>query len=245
MLRALGQDLASMTTWSAVDTELYGEVAEVIDHTPRVHESAHYLPIYESVLDRTRPLRMLEIGSFYDDSLQMWREYLNRDSLIVGVDVNSKLLKIADSQGIRVRLGTEQTLSLLREAAAEFGPFDVVLDHGIHTSSHMVDCFRCLFSDALRDNGFYMVVDVHCDYQTAHRDSRLSFIDFVRALIDALHSQYQVAPSETSFRVGHPDRIREISVPAIAPILGGIEVYDSVVIVRRANRNLTERIHRP
>ena len=48
MLRALGPDLASMTTWSAVDTELQGEMAEVFNRTPRVHKLAHYLPIYES-----------------------------------------------------------------------------------------------------------------------------------------------------------------------------------------------------
>lgn len=244
MLRALGPDLASMAVWSAVNTERGGEIAEAFDRTPRVDTSVHYLPIYESVVDRTRPLRMLKIGSFYEDSLEMWRGYLHHESLIVGIDMNAKLLKIADSQGINVRFGAGQSLSFLREIAAEFGPFDVVLDHGSHTSSRMVDSFRCLFANALSNRGIYMVDDVHRDYQMAYRDSRLSFIDFVRALIDALHSQYQVTSNETSFRIGHPDRIREISVPAVTPILGSIEVYDSVVVVRRANRNLTERIYR-
>ena len=50
MLRALGPNLASMTTWSAVDTELHGEMAEVFNRTPRVQKLAHYLPIYESVV---------------------------------------------------------------------------------------------------------------------------------------------------------------------------------------------------
>lgn len=244
MLRALGPDLASMTTWSAVDTELHGEMAEVFNRTPRVHKLAHYLPIYESVVDRTRPIRMLEIGDFYGGSLQMWQEYLHPDSLIVGIDINSKFLKIADSGGIHVRFGGEQDVSFLREVAAEFGPFDVILDDGSHTSSHMVDSFRCLFANALSDSGVYMVEDVDCDYWTSYRDSRVSFIDLVRALIDAMHGHYQVASSETNFRVGHPDRIREVSVPAITPILGSIEIYDSIVIVRRATRDLTRSIDR-
>ncbi len=46
----------------------------------------------------------------------------------------------------------------------------------------MVDSFRCLFANALSDSGVYMVEDVHCDYLTPYRDSRLSFVDFVRAL---------------------------------------------------------------
>ena len=244
MLRALGPDLASMTTWSAVDAELHGEMAEILNRTPGVHKLAHYLPIYESVVDRTTPIRMLEIGSFYERSLQMWREYLHPDSLIVSIDIISQLLSIADSGGIHVRFGGEQGVSFLREVAAEFGPFDVILDDGCHTSSHMVDSFRCLFANALSDSGVYMVEDVDRDYWKSYRDSRVSFIDLVRALIDAMHSHYQVAISETNFRVGHPDRIREVSVPAITPILGSIEIYDSIVVVRRATRDLTRSIYR-
>ena len=245
MLRALGPNLASMTTWSAVDTELHGEMAEVFNRTPRVQKLAHYLPIYESVVDRTRPIRTLQIGSFYGGSLQMWQEYLHPDSLIVGIDINSKLLKIADSGGIHVRIGGEQNVSFLREVAAEFGPFDVILDAGDHTSSHMVESFRCLFANALSDSGVYVVEDVDCDYWMRYRDSRVSFIDLVRALIDAMHGHYQVATSETKFRVDHSDRIREVSVPAITPILGSIEIYDSIVIVRRTTRDLTRSIYRP
>ncbi|MCV7298516.1 class I SAM-dependent methyltransferase [Mycobacterium barrassiae] len=256
MLTALGPDLASMTTWSAVDTELHGELAEVFNQTPRVHKFAHYLPIYESVLDRTRPIRMLEIGSFYGGSVQMWREYLQPDSLIVLVDINSKLLRIADARGIHVRFGGEPNVSFLAEVAAEFGPFDVILDDGLsrraghaksdggHTSSHMVNSFRSLFANALTDSGVYIVEDVYCDYWTAYRDNRVSFIDFVRALIDAMHGHYQRATSETNFQVGHPDRLREASVPAITPILGSVEIYDSIVVVRRATRELTRSICR-
>jgi hypothetical protein len=225
-------------------TDLHGEMAEVFSRTPRIHKLAHYFSIYESVVDRTRPIRMLEICGFYGGSLQMWREYLHPDSRIVGIDIDSKLLKIADSGGIHVRIGGEQDASFLREVAAEFGPFDVILDEGSHTSSHMVDSFRSLFANALSDNGLYMVEDVDCDYWTVYRDSRISFMDLVKALIDAMHCHYQVATSETNFRVGHPERLREVPVPAITPILGSIEIYDSIVVVRRAARDLTRSIYR-
>lgn len=231
-----------MTTWPAVDTELHGEMAEVFKRTPRVHKLAHYLPIYEAVVDRARPIRMLEIGSFYGDSIQMWQEYLHPGSHIVGIDINSRLLKIADLGGINVRIAGGQHPSFLTEVATEFGPFDFILDGGSHTSSNMVSSFRYLFANALSQNGVYMVEDVHCDYWTPYRDSRVSFIDLVRALIDAMHSHYQAASDETCFRVGHPDRMREVTVPAITPILGGIEIYDSVVIVRRATRDLPRSI---
>jgi hypothetical protein len=55
--------------WSSYPrSELHGEMAEVVNRIPRVHKLPHYLPIYEAAVDRTRPIRMLEIGNFYGDS---------------------------------------------------------------------------------------------------------------------------------------------------------------------------------
>ncbi|SPM43074.1 putative methyltransferase [Mycobacterium numidiamassiliense] len=204
---------------------------------------ARYLPIYDSIIDRTKPIRMLVIGSFYTDSVQMWQEYLHPNSHVVGVDSNSKLLKIADSEGVHARLAdVEANAAFLKEAAAEFGPFDIILDDGGHTSSQMVESFRCLFANFLSDGGVYIVDDIDCDYRKSYRDSRISFIDFVKALIDAMHAHYQVTTSETNFQVGRPDRIQEVAVPAITPILGAIEIHDSLVVVRRATRGLTRSI---
>lgn len=206
MLKALGADVASMTTWSTVDTELNSEVAEVANRTPRVHKLPYYLPIYESVVDRTRPIRMLEIGSFYEDSLQTWQEYLCPESLIVGVDVDSKFVKVADSDGIRVRIAVGQNVHLLSEVAAEFGPFDVIFDAGSQTSYQVVDSFRCLFEGALNDNGIYLVEDVHCDYWTLFNS--FSFSDCVRALVDTMHGHYRIATSVSKFRTGHLVAVR-------------------------------------
>lgn len=201
MLRTLGPELAAMTTWSVVDTELPGAMAEVVDRTPRVHKVPHYLPIYESVVERTEPIRMLEIGNIYGDSLQMWQKYLHPDSLIVGVDIDSKLAKIADSGGSRIRIGGGQNAVLLDELAAEFGPFDVIIDAGSKMSSDMVDSFRYLFGNALGDSGVYLIEDVYCDYWTFV--NTFSYIDLVKMLIDAIFGHYRVATSVANFRAGH------------------------------------------
>lgn len=237
MLKALGPDLGSMTTLAAVDAELHREMAELGIHTPKVQKSPNYSPIYDSVVDPTSRIRMLVIGSFYGDSVEMWQELLHPDSLIVGIDVDAKLVKIADSQGIHVRIGREQTTSL-SGTAAEFGPFDVILDTGIHTNSHMVDCFRCLFVSALSDGGAYIVERVDCDYRKSYRNSPVSFIDLVRALIDAMHSK--VTTSGTSLRGRNPGNMLAVSVPTITPTLGSIEIYETIVIVRRTTPDLTQ-----
>jgi predicted O-methyltransferase YrrM len=92
---------------------------------------------------------MLEIGSFYGDSVQMWQEYLHPDSLIVGIDVNSKLVKIANAGEIHVWFVEEKKGSLLKKVTDKFGPFDIILDDGGHTPSIMVDRFRRVPVDAL------------------------------------------------------------------------------------------------
>jgi hypothetical protein len=201
MSRALGRDLASVTTWSTVDTELHGGMAEVIDRTPRVHRLPHYLPMYERTAIRTDAVRMLEIGSFYGDSLQMWQEYLHPDSVIVGIDIDSQLVKIADSGDVHVRIAGEQHDSLLRDIAEEFGPFDVIIDAGSQTSSRMKNSFRYLFENALSDSGVYILEDVYCDYWTLYNS--FSFSDLVSALIDVVRGHYQIATDIANFRVGH------------------------------------------
>lgn len=201
MLRALGRDHASVTTWSTVDVKLHGEMGAVIDRTPRVHGLQHYSPIFESLAFRTRPIKMLELGSFYGDSLSLWQEYLHPGSIIVGVDVDSNLMKIADAGSLHVRIGTEQDGCLLRELAAEFGPFDVIIDSGSQTSARMADSFECLFKNALDDGGIYIVEDVYCDYWTLYNG--FSFSDLFKALIDAARGHYQVATDITKFHSGH------------------------------------------
>lgn len=219
MLKALGRDVASGTTWSILDTELHGEAADVVDRTPRVHKLPHYSLIHECVTIRTRPIRMLEIGSFYGDSLEMWQGYLHPDSRIVMIDIDSKLVKIADSGSVHVRLGGDQNYSLLRDLAAEFGPFDLIIDAGSQSSSRMVSSFRSLFGNAMSEGGVYILGDVYCDFWTLYNS--FSFTDAVTALLDAVRGHYQLETDLVDFRGGH------------------------LLVARRATRDLRERSSSP
>lgn len=201
MSRFRRPDRASITTWSIVDTELNSDTAEVINPTPRVHTMAHYLLVFGSEIDRARPIRMLEIGNFYGDSIRMWKDYFPADSLIVTIDLSSRLVKIADTEGIHVRILASECDDVLSELAVEFGPFDIILDGGSFASFHMVDSFRSLFETRLTDIGFYMVEDTYSDFWSLF--NRLSVRDLPKMLIDAICGHYQVATNETNFRAGH------------------------------------------
>jgi predicted O-methyltransferase YrrM len=144
---------------------------------------------------------MLEIGGFYGNSLKMWREYLHPGSRITAIDLDSKLVKTSDSGGVHVRIGLGQDAISLAEVAAEFGPFDVIIDAGSKNSAEAVNSFCCLFENALSDPGVYVVEDVYCDYWTLYNS--FSFSDLVTALIDAVHGHYRIARRVDNFRAGH------------------------------------------
>jgi hypothetical protein len=221
----------------------------LFESTANLTKWAHYLGIYEKALQpfRDRPVRMLEIGVARGGSLQMWRRYLHPESVIAGIDIDPNCRGFDDPQhGIHVRIGGQQDLAFLQEVVRELGPFDVILDDGSHMTSHMVESFRYLFPNALADGGVYIVEDIHSNYWTAQRDSRMSFVDFTKWLIDAMHAHYQAAGGEPDFRVGHPQRRRNFTVPVATVLVDHIEFYDSIAVIYRAHgyRKLPRSLYR-
>lgn len=246
MLDTVGRSLNAPTQWTASDIPATGEFADIFAATPHVHKWQHYLPIYEKALTpyRNKPVRMLEIGVYNGGSLQMWRQYLHANAIIVGVDINPECKRFDNpTAGVHVRIGAQQDPVFLRQVADEFGPFDIILDDGSHMTSHMTDTFKWLFPNALSEGGIYIVEDLHSNYWTNQRDSPMSFVDYSKHLIDAMHAHYQTTNGELEFRVDHPSRRAAITVPAVTTMLGGVEFYDSIVLFHRSARSLPRSIH--
>jgi hypothetical protein len=247
MLTALGPQLTDPKVWQRSDPPLQGELADIFLDTGGAHKWAHYLPIYEYVLTpyRSRPIRMLEIGVYKGGSLNMWRRYLLPDSVIVGIDIDPDCKQYEDpDRRIHVRIGPQEDVKFLRQVIDEFGPFDVILDDGSHRASHMVASFQSLFLHAVSEGGVYVVEDIHANYWWQARDQPTSFVDFTKYLIDAMHAHYYHVDDELEFRVNHPRRIPNVTVPEITTHLGGIEFYDSVAVIHHRSRALPRSIHR-
>jgi hypothetical protein len=244
MKETLGPALSEPTVWTATDPHPEGRLAEILEDSPGLHKWPHYLPIYESALDTTRPIRMLEIGVFHGGSLTMWRRYLHPESVIVGIDIDAECRRFDDpANDVHVRIGSQADPDFLQAVVDEFGPFDVILDDGSHMTSHMVESFQHLFDGGLVEGGVYLAEDVHTNYWRSYRDTKSSFVDFVGALIDAMHAHYHHAQGEPKFRVGGPERLPSIEVPRITPVLSGIEIHDSIVVVRKARRDLPSTVY--
>lgn len=235
MNEALGPELAAPTASHASDSTTGGEMAAAFEQVDDVHKLRHYLPVYESNLPRTHPIRMLEIGVSRGGSFKLWRRVLHPGSVIVGIDINPKTKQFDDPAAqTHVRIGGQQDTEFLRSVIDEFGPFDVILDDGSHMASHMVESFRYLFLHGLVPGGAYIVEDIHTNYWTRYRDQPLSFVDFTKQLVDAMHAHYMTLDSEPKFREGHPKRVRKVQVPRAAVILEKVEFYDSIAAFHRA-----------
>jgi hypothetical protein len=240
MLEALGPDLAAEVRWKESDATSppVGEMAEIFNSTPNVYKSLHYLPVYETALSpfRTRPIRMLEIGVGRGGSMQMWRSYLHPESVIVGIDIYPKASQFDNpAQQIHVRIGAQQDTTFLQSLITEFGPFDVILDDGSHMTSHMVETFRWLFPNGLASGGIYIVEDIGTNYQKSWRDNPMTFIEFTKWLIDAMHARNHGKNFKENFaNLKDPHHLMDFTVPVATTLLEKVEFYDCIALFHRA-----------
>lgn len=221
---------------AAPDNELF----RIFSADTNVHKWHHYFDIYTRYFERYRgrPIKMLEIGVFRGGSLRMWKEYFHPDSTIVGVDIDKSCQahEIAD-QKVFVRIGSQADPAFLASVNEEFGPFDIILDDGSHKTHHQIVSFGALFRSSLKDDGCYMVEDVHTNYWIKHVDSAETFIDLSKQMVDMLHEPY-FDRKETDFRHEHPDALKELDLSYLSANLDGISFHDSIVVFNKKKQSL-------
>ena len=129
--------------------------------TDKASNGHDYLKVYEEIMPRFFPLTLLEIGWFDGASMRTWREYLHKDSTIVGVDIEDK----EPIRGVHFRK-VDATRTEVDSEVNEFGPFDFIIDDGSHLSPDVISTFILLWH-RVRPGGYYIVEDLHVSY---HRD---------------------------------------------------------------------------
>jgi len=200
---------------------------------------SHYFWIYQSIFGplRAAPVRVLEIGVLNGSSLKMWKEYFGHsETQIVGVDIEPLCAQLdAPRMGIHVRIGSQADGAFLHKVIAEFGPFDLIIDDGSHNSSHIIESFNHLFADGLKDSGIYFVEDLHANYWTGWRDSRKSFLDVCKELIEHMHGHYQRGVPGAFLVMKPSDQpTSALMVPRITTMIKEIRFFDSIVAIYKS-----------
>jgi len=129
------------------------------NYTSICHE---YTPVYWDMFNEIRHsvTRVLEIGVLGGCSLRMWKEFFP-NAQIVGVDIEKRAVI---GYRIWVFQGNQASRPELEAAAAHWAPYDLIIDDGSHEPSHQQNTIVSLLP-YLKDGGFYVCEDIHCDVQ--------------------------------------------------------------------------------
>jgi hypothetical protein len=205
------------------------------------HKWTQYFAVYRDVFGSltSRPMRILEIGVLNGAGLRLWRRYFSHpDTVVVGIDIEPGCARFdSPSEGIRVRIGSQADPKFLQQLIREFGPFDLIIDDGSHRSSHMIASFNCLFADGLKESGIYFVEDLHANYWPGWRDTRRSFLDVCKELVEHMHAHYRLGSPEL-FLVANASHqsMAALEVPIITTMIREIRFFDSIVAIYKTRR---------
>jgi hypothetical protein len=205
------------------------------------HKWTQYFAVYRDVFGwlTPRPMRILEIGVFKGSGLLLWKRYFSHpNTVVVGIDIDPTCARFdSPNEGIHVRIGSQADPVFLKSIVAEFGPFDLILDDGSHRSSHMIASFNCLFADGLKESGIYFVEDLHANYWSGWRDTRRSFLDVCKELVEHMHAHYQQGPPSL-FMVAKASHqtMAALEVPIITTMIREIRFFDSIVAIYKTRR---------
>lgn len=238
MKSVLSADLTADTEWSHGDRDLKELDGDYYRHWKTVgggHKVYSYFDTYERVFSsfRGQRLSVLEIGVFRGASLRTWRWYLGDQTRIVGLDIDPDCARFDDSaNGMHVRIGDSGDPRVLDAVAAEFGPFDIVIDDGSHYTHHQMLAFNTLFARHLKPGGIFFIEDTCTSAWRRFRTSRYSVFDLAKTMVDAInyfYFRYRYADYDEATYRG------PFSLPKITTQVRELRVFDSAIAICKAD----------
>lgn len=197
------------------------------------HKWGHFLPIYDRLLkyvvNEGKPITLLEIGVQNGGSLEVWNQYLSKDSKIYGVDINPECEKVTFSDNITFILGDASNKEFLEKHFSDT-KFDVIVDDASHLCSHVIATFEALF-DKLSYGGLYIIEDMHVSYFPEYEGGgrlKSSSIEYFKRLIEAVNFRHL---KESDYNKLEPNE-REM-LEKLNKQIASITFYDSVVVIEK------------
>lgn len=164
-------------------------------------ETIHsYEPVYSEILSQTSEPRILEIGlgsvnnnsnPFLPNryrfagspggSINAWREAFP-NAIIVGADIDEEAVASIEGIGFGfvVDQNRDQSLDKFVQRAKEYGPYNLIVDDGLHEPNANLRTLKHLFP-LLANDGSYVIEDVH-----------ESLIDFWKVISPTLDASLEV-----------------------------------------------------
>jgi len=199
----------------------------------------HYFEIYNHHFARFigKSPSVLEIGVQGGGSLQMWRSVFGPGTKILGVDIDPRCQFLNNELlSTKILIGDQANPDFLNKLG-EFGPFDIVIDDGGHTSIQILNSFLSLYP-RVTEGGVYLVEDLHCSYWPEFNEfgQGFSFLDYASTMAPKLTWWHLMRESNEMYTV--PPNQRNFSfqqrTPMIAKTTKSISFYDSIVVFEKS-----------
>ena len=204
----------------------------------------HYFALYERHFQQFigRSPRILEVGTQFGGSAEMWRKYFGEGTMVYGVDIAPQCV---ETDYLKLHVGDQGSHEFWSK---HFGDkrafFDIVIDDGSHDNPHQIVTLLHTY-DMLKDGGIYWCEDTHTSYyhnvrvaDGGYKNPR-SFTEFCKDIVDVLSSHH------TRHAIG----VGPIEGPGVPPLLvsrfnqiQGVHFYDSVIVIEKGDRLPFERV---
>ena len=145
-----------------------------------------YTRVYERLWGGMRhdALSILEIGVQYGASLRMWGRYFPAAS-VTGVDVDPSCAAQPVGRA-SVVIGDATSPDTAAKLA---GPFDIVIDDGMHLPTQQVSSFA-LYWPKVKPGGWYVIEDLHTMYWRHYTEGEVDQLGrWLRERIDDLNAR--------------------------------------------------------
>lgn len=126
---------------------------------------------YDTIFSNYTSPRILEIGVFNRESIDMYIEYFDKP-YIVGMD-NQDKSHLVNNDWKFVR-GDQSNVADLRRCVDGEDKFDIILDDGGHTMKQQQVSFGYLINH-VKSGGYYILEDLHTSYRQAYIESDCEF----------------------------------------------------------------------
>lgn len=153
-----------------------------------------YLDKYEEKLSyyQKLPVKLFEIGILNGGSLEIFSKYFLNAELILGCDIDPNCKKLDyEESNIKVIIGDVNS-DVIKKEVIKHSKFDIILDDGSHNSNDVVGAF-CNYFNHLKDDGLFIIEDLHCSYWREHRGGLfypISSISFFKKLVDIINHEH-------------------------------------------------------
>jgi len=157
-------------------------------------ECVQYLPLYERNMThlRDRPIKLLEIGVKDGESLRMWKDYLHKDSIVYGMEINPIPLDEFKQDGIHLLFGDQTDIDFLAYVR-QHGPFDIIIDDGGHTMFQMRSSFEYLFRYSMASGGLYIIEDLGTSYWyrwSGGIEKKGTMMEYLKERVDGINHRF-------------------------------------------------------